>query len=84
MKTEFNVSIASDGDHEKVFAEIYCGEKFVALVTQDEGLNHLMIEFPEIEMNESVILRNVNLEGFQNALVLATKKLAGATDGAGR
>lgn len=77
MNTEFNITIASDSEHERVFAEIYCREKFVALVSQEEGLSHLKIEFPPVGMDESMIQRKVGMEEFKRALCLAEQRLAG-------
>lgn len=77
MRTNFTILIASDPEHEKVFAEIYCGERFVALVSQEEGLHCLRIEFPDATMEESMVLRKVEMEGFQEALRSAARKLAG-------
>ncbi len=77
MTAEFAVTIASDAEHEKVFAEIYYQEKFVALVSQEDGLDRLKIEFPSIHVDESMVLREVNMENFQQALIFAAKKLTG-------
>ncbi len=73
----FSVMIASDLDHEKVYAEIYCDDKFVALVSQEHGLEHKMLEVPGPGLVEEQISREVDLKGFQHALELAARKLHG-------
>ena len=77
MIKEFTVTIASDEEHDKVFAEIFCGEKFVALVSQEKGVDRLEIEFPPAGIDEKLIMRAVDMEGFQQALVAAMKRLRG-------
>lgn len=74
---DFTTMIASDDEHEKVFAEIYYKDKFVALVSQEAGLNRLNIEFAGSGLEESLIARQVDLIGFQQALISAEKRLAG-------
>lgn len=77
MKDGFKILIASDTDYEKVFAEIYYNEKFVALISQEQGVDRMKVEFPRSDMNESMVLREIDLEGFQEALYKAAKKLKG-------
>ena len=67
--------IASDPSYEKVFAEIYFDERFVALVSQEEGTENMKVEFPGNDVKEDMILRKVQLRDFQNALDEAVKKL---------
>ena len=45
----FRVIIASDQEHEKVVAEIYRGDSFVALVSHDHGTP--MVEMPGIGLD---------------------------------
>ena len=73
----FKTMIASDADYEKVYAEIYCDEKFVALVSQENGLDKLRIEFPYASIDEGMILRNIEMEGFLSALTEAKQRLSG-------
>ena len=73
----FSVMIASDEDHEEVYVEIYYDDKFVALVSQEYGLEHKMLEVPGPGLVEEQISRKVDLEGFQQALELAARKLHG-------
>lgn len=75
MDERYRVMIASDAEHEKVFAEIYFDDKFVALVSQEGGLDQKILEFPGTGLDESVILREVGLDDFQQLLDLAVRKL---------
>lgn len=75
--SRFSVMIASDLDHEKVYAEIYCDEKFVALVSQERGLGSKVLELPGPGLVEDQICREVDLEGFLQAVQVAARKLAG-------
>ena len=75
--SEYNIIIASDDEHEKAFAEIYYREKFVALASQEGGLNRLEIEFPLFDVDEAMIIRTLELTGFQQALNSAAIRLAG-------
>ena len=79
MTEDFTITITSDGEHENVFAEIYCGGKFVALVSQEEEMNKFRIEFPLPGVDEALIVRAVDMESFRQALVAATEKLTGKT-----
>lgn len=75
--SRFSVMIASDLDHEKVYAEVYCDEKFVALVSQERGLESKVLELPGPGLVEDQICREVDLEGFLQAVQVAARKLAG-------
>lgn len=77
MPDKFTVIIASDEIHDKVFAEIYSSEKFGALVSQDDGLDNMKIEFPDLVVDEAAIMRIVELEPFREALIIAQKRLSG-------
>jgi hypothetical protein len=73
----FHVMIASDLDHERVYAEVYWDEKFVALVSQERGAGKEVLEFPGPGLKEDLICREVDLDGFLQAVELAVRKLAG-------
>ena len=77
MTNNFTITIASDQEHEQVFAEIYCHGKFVALVSQEEGADRLRIEFPPPGVDEGIIARTVGAEDFRQGLAAAIEKLAG-------
>jgi len=76
MSKGFTVVIASDSEHEKVFAEVYFQGKFVALISQEKGLDQLRVEFPSSDVDETMIVREVDMDGFKQALITAAKKLA--------
>lgn len=46
-KMGFTVQLASDSDYDKLVAEINFGDQFVCLLSQDEGLDRLTIDFPK-------------------------------------
>jgi len=73
----FTTMIASDDDHDKIFAEIYFAEKFVALVSQEDGIDQLKVEFPGSDLDENMILREISMDGFLNALNKARNRLVG-------
>jgi hypothetical protein len=67
------VGIASDQEHEHVVAEIYWGDKFVALVSQDSDFP--IVEFPGPGLDEACISRVIPLKTLLEALELATRRL---------
>jgi hypothetical protein len=77
MAESFEILIASDDEHERVVAEIYIDDKFVALVSQDQGIDQAVIEFPGTALDENQILRRVEVSDFRRAIDTATKRLAG-------
>lgn len=44
-KHQLKIIVASDVDYEKLIAEIYCGEEFIALLQQEDGENNIKVEF---------------------------------------
>jgi len=44
MKNEFKIVISSYVDYEDLCAEIYFDNQFVAILTQEEGFENLLIE----------------------------------------
>ena len=66
--SQFRVMIANDDDHEKVFAEIYFGDDFVALLSQEDGIEKMLVEIPGSEFSEQHLARKVDLDGFRRAL----------------
>jgi hypothetical protein len=67
--------IASDIDHEKLIAEIYCDGRYVALLSQDEGEDNLNIVFPDRGAQDESLQRSVDFAWFKNALDQAKEKL---------
>ena len=71
------ITIASDVAYDKLIAEIYIDGKFVALISQDDGIDKLKIEFPRT-YNPSDICESTNLEMFIDALHNAKEQLLGS------
>nr|WP_279077815.1 hypothetical protein [Hafnia alvei] len=68
FKDQLKIVIASDVDYEKLIAEIYRNDEFIALLQQEDGADNIKVEF-------SPDLVSLNLEWFQNALNKAKNKL---------
>ncbi len=77
MNKEFEIIIADDSDHEKVYAEIQFDGKFVALVSYEDGEDQLMLETPGVDLHEEAILRKVDLNSFLLAVEADKQKLLG-------
>lgn len=75
MGQDIKIIIFSSSDHNELVAEIYYKSKYVALVSQDDGINNLKIEFPDEKQNQEAILRNINLNIFLAAIEMAKKEL---------
>ncbi len=74
----FKIIIASDDNHEKVFAEIYFHEKYVALINQEKGIDELELEFPDCDnMDQQFIIRAIPLKEFIGLIQEARLKLTG-------
>ncbi len=74
MSDDISVMIVSSPDHERVVAEIYYKDKYVALISQ-ENQNQKIIEFPGNNLVESQICRNISLKYFQKGLEKAIQRL---------
>lgn len=68
------ITIASDVDYDKLIAEIYCDDRFVALISQEDGSNNLVLEFPETAPGVPVC-RSVDLRWFMDAIGQAVQRL---------
>jgi len=77
MKNLFKYVVASDEKYEKVFVEIYCDDKFIALINQENGPHDLEIEFPSSEFEEKFLLRKIKYKDFVKAIKEASKILLG-------
>ena len=73
--SDCNIIIASDPEHDKVFAEIQFDNRFVALVSQEDGPGQLKVELPGLGLDEACVLRIVPLGEFVTALEKAAEKL---------
>ena len=74
-ETYTEILITSDSDYEKLTAEIYCEDKFVALLNQDNGLDNIIIEFPGNNVTEDAVLRKLELSIFEKAIAEAKSRL---------
>ena len=77
MCNGLKVLICSDVGYDKLIAEIYCDDKYVALISQEDGADRLAVEFPGPGMNEEAIARKVDLAWVEAALPAARRKLLG-------
>jgi hypothetical protein len=68
FKDQLKIIIASDIDYEKLIAEIYCNDEFIALLQQEDGIDDIKVEF-------SSNINALDLDWLQNALHEARKKL---------
>ncbi|CAI0787191.1 hypothetical protein [Serratia quinivorans] len=67
-KHQLKIIVASDVDYEKLIAEIYCDEEFIALLQQEDGDNNIKVEFsPNIGV--------VDFDWLQQALFEARRTL---------
>lgn len=67
-KHQLKVVIASDVDYENLIAEIYCDERFIALLQQEDGEDNIKVEL-------SPNIGAIDYDWLQNALSEARKKL---------
>ena len=74
--TGIEVLLSSDSSYEKLIAEIYYDGKFIALLNQDAGIDNIKIEFPSSNVQENMVLREIDLVIFEEALNLAKQKLS--------
>lgn len=64
--SECKIIIASDSEYEEVVAEVYIGDVFVALISQDKGRDNLEIIFESYAKITGVA--RIGFEGFISAL----------------
>ncbi len=74
---KLEIVVASDVDYEQLIAEIYCDGKFVALLSQDDGVDNLKVVFPDGTASNAAIVRSVGLDWLKHALVRAEEALVG-------
>lgn len=72
------VQICSDIDYDFLIAELYQGEEFIALVSQEEGADKLKVEFPGQDGSASAASRVLDFSEFFEALALAKERLVGS------
>ena len=70
--------LSSDCDYEELTVEMYYDGKFIALLSQDNDLDNLRIEFPTSAVaDETLVLRKMDLAILEQALILAKKRIQG-------
>jgi hypothetical protein len=74
---DIEIQIADDEHHEKVFAEILYRGKLVAILSQENGPNDLLIEFPGRAAFEDMVARSISPDLFQSAIDTAKRSLLG-------
>jgi antitoxin component YwqK of YwqJK toxin-antitoxin module len=77
MENKIKILIASDTNYEKVVAEIYIDDKFIALISQENGLDQMEIEFPGNNISKEMMIRKIGLNDFLLAINETTQKLKG-------
>ena len=73
--SDFKIILSSDSGYDKLTAEMFYKDKFIALLNQDGGLDKLKIEFPSNDIDESMVVRNIDVSVLEKAIELATEKL---------
>ena len=74
-KQGFEILIASPSDYERLVAEIYFDGKFIALVSQERGIDIFDIETPGSNLIEKEVMRKFDLHGFQKIIEEARQRL---------
>jgi hypothetical protein len=74
--SSIRIVVASPSDYNRVVAEIYLGGKFVALISQEEGVSRLELELPGSNLDERLVERVVSLDLFLSAIAAAKARLA--------
>lgn len=75
MGGKIKIIVCSDTDYEQLIAEIYIDGKFVALLSQDDGIDNLSVEFAGCDQNQTAITRRVKYVDIHAALELARVEL---------
>lgn len=69
---DFRISVGDDSEHEDLTAEIYFRDQFVAVVSQEDGLERAVVE---IHARESGEPWSFSLQEFMEALNKAKQRL---------
>jgi len=73
MQNEFRIRICSDLDYEEMVADICYENKFVAMITQENGIDKMEIEiFPSEQTSKSWIFQ---VDDFLKIIMFAKKRL---------
>jgi hypothetical protein len=73
----YRIQVSSDVDYKNLIAEVYVGDKYVALVSREDPARDYCVEFPGPDQHEPAISRQVDLSTLVAALAAAKAKLAG-------
>ncbi len=73
--TDIEIILSSDGEYEELTAEIHYNGKFVALLSQDDGIENCKVEFPGADCEESLVQRKIDLDVLEKGLAMAKQKL---------
>ena len=71
----FRIQVCSDTDYEKLIAEIYVEDSFIALVHQERNDGVLEVVFPGPDQSQSAVLRHIELPTLMEALREAKREL---------
>ncbi len=74
-KKDIEIIFSSDSNYNKLVIEVFYQNKFLFLLNQDNGRENIIIEFPTSNMREDMILREISLTIFEEALLLAKGQL---------
>lgn len=78
MKREFSLRVGSDTDYEDLIADIYYGDQFIGVISQEKGFENLEIQLPIgilLPIKSHKELTTLNLQEFMNAIEMAKEKL---------
>jgi hypothetical protein len=73
----FKVLVASPPEYERLVAEIYFGDLFVALLSQERDDGSIDIELADCSLDQTMVCRKVHLERFLEAIETARRGLKG-------
>jgi len=73
--TDIEIILSSDSDYEELTAEIIYKGKFVALLSQDDGIEKCKVEFPSADCEDSLVHRKLELDVLEKGLAMAKQKL---------
>lgn len=68
---KYKIVICSPPNYNNLVAEIFFEDKFVALVSQEISKSNFELEFPGSNLDESQILRKIDVDGFFQAIIQA-------------
>lgn len=73
---DIEIIISADCNYEKLVYEGYYKEQFIFLLNQDEGIDNIIIEFPDRDTKGwNAVASKVPLRIFEKALAYAKKHL---------